>query len=82
VIAVGPGKMVSKEGFPARWPNGDCKGPTKISLVGERLPCGLRPGDRVIYLHWKGQDRYAQPEKYGEKLLILDADDVLARVVE
>jgi co-chaperonin GroES (HSP10) len=69
VIAVGPGKMILKK-----------VGNLGLDEVGYRRPPGLGPGDRVLYLHFRGQDRYAQPDKYGEKLLILDADDILAVV--
>ena len=67
VIAVGPGKMLTDD---------------QASRAGERVGPSLGPGDRVIYLHFKGQDKYAQPDKYGEKVLILNADDILAVVEE
>ena len=71
VIAVGPGKMVTEETEAVKI------GHSGIP-PGVRIKPQVRPGDRVYYLHFRGQDRYAQPEKYGEKYLLIDADDILA----
>ena len=58
-------------------------GPGKRCEDGSRVPPEMRAGDRVIYLNFKGQDAYAGPGKYApEKLLLLDADDILAVVPE
>jgi len=53
-------------------------GPGKMLEDGSRVPPEVKVGDKVVYLNFKGQDAYAGPGKYGPKLLLLSADDLLA----
>lgn len=50
-------------------------GPGKLTDKGERMPMGVKVGDRVLFKKpWSGDEL----EEDGKKLLVVDEEDILA----